>query len=94
MPTAEYILAMKLMALRIGGVDGEKDRGDIDHLIAIVGIKTPADLVALAARYYPEARVSSKLRVAAAGFIAAAVEERDGEAPRYLDRGRSGKPPG
>ncbi len=92
-PTAEYILAMKLMALRIGGVDGEKDRSDIDHLIAIVGIETPGDLVALAARYYPEARVSSKLRVAAAGLIAAAVKESDGEAPRYLDRGRGGKPP-
>lgn len=91
-PTAEYMLAMKLMSLRIGGVDGEKDRGDIDNLIRIVGVGTPQDLVALAARYYPEARVSSKLRTAAASLIGSAREDSDGEAPRYLDRGRRGEP--
>lgn len=93
-PTAEYMLAMKLMSLRIGGVEGEKDRGDIDKLIAVVAIATPEALVALAARYYPEARVSSKLRAAAAELIMSAAKESDGEAPRYLDRGRRGEPAG
>ena len=94
-PTAEYMLAMKLMSLRIGGVEGEKDRFDIQNLIAIVGVRSSEDLVALAARYYPEAKVSSKLRVAAAALLGGAGDkETDREAPRYFDRGRGGKPAG
>lgn len=37
-PTAEYILAMKLMAMRIGPGNGGKDRFDIVNLFKIVGI--------------------------------------------------------
>lgn len=93
-PTAEYMLAMKLMALRIDAVEGGKDKRDIDNLIAIIGIKTRQDLVAIAAHYYPEAKVSSKLLMSAERLIADAAKETMGEAPRYLDRRRGGKPAG
>lgn len=66
----------------------------IDNLIAILGIRTRQDLVAIAAHYYPEAKVSAKLLVSAERLIADAAKENAGEAPRYLNRRRGGEPAG
>ena len=86
-PTAEYMLAMKLMALRIDEVQNYKDRADIENLIVIVGIKSRAALIDLAARYYPDARASPKLILSADRILTDALRETRDEAPRYLDRG-------
>lgn len=91
-PTAEYMLAMKLMSLRIGAIESGKDKSDIDNLIALIGVKTKSQLIALATKYYPEARVSSKLRVAADRLLADAAGLSERETPRYLDRSGIGEP--
>lgn len=53
-PTPEYLLAMKLGALRINELTGGKDREDLKSLMAICDIKTPIDAMAFAAKFYPE----------------------------------------
>lgn len=89
-PTAEYMLAMKLMAMRIDQGEDRKDLADIEKLIRIVGISSKAALIDLAARYYPEARVSPKLILTADRILAAVWKEPPHEAPRYLDRSGRG----
>ena len=86
-PIAEYMLAMKLMALRIDDAQGFKDKADIDNLLSVTGITTKAGLIEVASKYYPEARVSAKLILAADQILAdQATEDRRHEAPRYIDR--------
>lgn len=60
-PTARYMLAMKLMSMRIDDTHQSKDLSDILHLMTINDIKDKQDLLRLAAGFYPEARVSGKL---------------------------------
>ena len=87
-PTPEYMLAMKLMSMRIDEFTGDKDRVDIENLIAIVGIDSKEALIDLASKYYPEAQASGKLHLAAEHLVRHAEEKkgRGDEAPRYLDR--------
>src|SRR5262249_12122340 len=56
-PTAEYMLAMKLMALRIAPTEG-KDLEDIISLMEVIGLKDKAKVVEFAAQFYPDARIS------------------------------------
>jgi hypothetical protein len=63
-PTPEYLLAMKLMAMRIDAASGAKDLDDILKLMIIVGVRRKEDIVSLAAQFYPEARVSGKIVLA------------------------------
>jgi hypothetical protein len=91
-PTPQYMLAMKLMALRIEAVGG-KDFDDILNLMRVVGITSPEQIVDLAAQFYPEAKISGKLRLALDDIWKAYQAKRkrsDDEAPQYL--GRSGPP--
>lgn len=88
-PSAEYILAMKLMAMRIGSADS-KDRADILNLMTILGLATAEETLAFVTRFYPDAKATSK--------VVMGIEElfRSGEnlgeslhdvAPTYLGRG-------
>ena len=92
LPTAEYILAMKLMAMRIGSARGSKDRGDIVNLMAIVGLTSAEDALQFVGTFYPQARVSPHV---AAGLeelfckTETISEEGRDVAPRYLGRGRA-----
>jgi hypothetical protein len=53
-PTAEYLLALKLKAARITDpVRGEAERLDILNLMRVVGISTVDDAIALLGRYFP-----------------------------------------
>ena len=92
-PTPEYMLAMKLMALRIAPTGG-KDLEDIVNLLQIVGLESKAKIVEFAASFYPEARISGKLRLALDdlwnNYQARIVSPPD-EPPEYL--GRSRRPP-
>jgi hypothetical protein len=63
-PTPEYMLAMKLMAMRIDVASGAKDLHDIVDLTRLLGLQHREQLLDLAAAFYPEARVSGKLHLA------------------------------
>lgn len=92
-PTPEYLLAMKLMALRIAPEEGGKDLNDILSLLSIVGLQRKEDIVSFAAGFYPEARISAKLSLAIDELWRLYEERRrrpGDEAPSYL--GRSGPP--
>ena len=91
-PRPEYMLAMKLMALRVDEASGAKDLHDILNLMSVAGVKTKAELIDVAARFYPEARVSAKLRLSADALIAES-RNRDSSRhapPQYFGRGRGG----
>jgi hypothetical protein len=92
-PTAEYVLAMKLMAMRIDTASGRKDLADILNLLAVTGIKEKSEIVQFAAAFYPEARASGRLLLSIEELWRAhekRAQESSDEAPRYL--GRSGPP--
>jgi hypothetical protein len=53
-PTAAYLLAMKLKAIRVSDpLRGEQERLDILNLMRVVGISTIDEAIALLARYFP-----------------------------------------
>lgn len=84
-PTAEYMLAMKLMALRIDSAGG-KDLDDILNRMEVVGLKKKDDIVEAAAKLYPEAKISGKLRLGL-DYVWQAYQARltqRHEPPRYL----------
>jgi hypothetical protein len=90
-PTAEYVLAMKLMAMRIDTASGQKDLADILNLLAVTGIKEKSEIVQFAAAFYPEARTSGRLLLSIEELWRAyekGARENSDETPRYL--GRSG----
>jgi predicted nucleotidyltransferase len=88
-PTPEYMLAMKLMAMRVETGD-QKDFEDIMNLMQVVGLKAKMEIIDFAAQFYPEARLSGKLRLALDDLWRAyetRLKRRDHEPPRYLGRG-------
>ena len=92
-PRPEYMLAMKLMALRLDEASGAKDLDDILNLMSVVGVKTKAALIDVAAQFYPEARVSAKLRLSADTLIAHSQNHESSRdaAPQYFGRGSGGR---
>lgn len=61
MPVPEYLLAMKCMASRIGGTDGESsDLPDIVFLLRKLGITSASQALQVVAQYYPAERISVK----------------------------------
>ena len=54
-PSADYLLALKLKAFRIlDPLRGETERLDILNLMRVVGISTAEDAIALLGRYFPQ----------------------------------------
>jgi hypothetical protein len=91
-PTPEYLLAMKLTAMRIGGAHGDKDRDDIVNLMDIVGLTSKEDALAFVAEFYPEARVSQRVTSGLDELFGMKIVPREEEpdvAPTYLGRGRA-----
>jgi hypothetical protein len=92
-PTAEYLLAMKLMAMRIDSASGQKDIADILNLLNVVGVKTKDDIITFAAAFYPEARTSGRLRLAIdqlwKSYETHTAQRDPSEPPRYLGRSRA-----
>jgi len=87
-PTAEYLLAMKLLAMRLDPAGGSSDLGDILRLMEVVGIAEKSELQSFAETFYPEARVSGRVRLG----IETIWRERQklrpggGDAPSYPGR--------
>src|ERR1700726_1743993 len=62
-PSAEYLLALKLKAVRVTDpVRGETERLDILNLMQVVGISTAEEAIALLGRYFPVSAASEKQR--------------------------------
>lgn len=59
-PTTEYLLAMKCLAMRIGDAEGH-DVEDIRHLITDLGLTTPQEVLDIVTRYYPASRITPKV---------------------------------
>jgi hypothetical protein len=60
-PTAEYLLALKLKAFRImDPVRGEAERLDILNLMRVAGISGMEEAIALLGRYFPMSAASSE----------------------------------
>jgi hypothetical protein len=58
-PSAEYLLALKLKAVRVTDpIRGETERLDIVNLMKVVGISTADEAVALLGRYFPVSAAS------------------------------------
>jgi hypothetical protein len=70
MPTAEYLLAMKCLASRIGAVETDADDvNDIIFLIRHLKLKNAAEVMELAASYYP-GRIPVKAQYLVEGLFA------------------------
>lgn len=60
-PSAEYLLALKLKAARIlDPLRGETERLDILNLMRVVGISTVEEAIALLGKYFPVSAASSE----------------------------------
>jgi hypothetical protein len=55
-PTAEYMLAMKCVSARFDS----HDRGDVEFLIRLLGLESPAGIFEVICRYYPRENVPAK----------------------------------
>ena len=61
MPTAEYLLAMKCLASRIGAGGGEADdTADIAFLIRHLGLRSPGAVMDIVSAYYPPQQIPVK----------------------------------
>jgi hypothetical protein len=80
-PSAEYLLALKLKAFRImDPLRGETERLDILNLMRVVGISTADDAIALLGRYFPVSAASSEKQ----RFLLANMNREGGsDAPKY-----------
>lgn len=58
--TPEYLLAMKCMAMRLGGIEGRHDKGDIIALIRHLKLNSADQALGIVAKYYPRAQIPPK----------------------------------
>jgi hypothetical protein len=80
-PSAEYLLALKLKAFRImDPLRGEAERLDILNLMRVVGVSTIEDAIILLGRYFPASAVSSEKQ----RFLLKNMNREGGaDAPKY-----------
>ena len=80
-PSAEYLLALKLKAARIlDPVRGETERLDILNLMQFVGISTIEDAIALLGKYFPVSAAASEKQQ----FLLRNMNREGGiDAPKY-----------
>jgi hypothetical protein len=82
-PTAEYMLALKLEALRVlHPKKGDEERRDIAALLKICDIHRPADAVSLLARYFPTSAQAPEKLIFLLRHLDIEEETANG-APRY-----------
>ena len=80
-PSAEYLLALKLKAARVTDpLRGETERLDILNLMQVVGISTADDAIALLGRYFPVSAASPEKQ----RFLLKNMNRKGGnDAPKY-----------
>lgn len=70
MPVPEYLLAMKCMASRLGGLSGESsDVADIIFLIRRLHLDSPQKVLNLVGQYYPASRIPVKTQYLVEGLF-------------------------
>jgi hypothetical protein len=70
MPVPEYLLAMKCMAARLGGTEGEQsDLPDIRFLIKHLGLQSPNAVLDLVRKYYPAERIPVRTQYVVLGLF-------------------------
>jgi hypothetical protein len=79
------------MAMRLDPTGDKSDLTDILNLLNIVGLQTPEEVLDFAASFYPEARISGRLRLGIRALWRAqdtTTQEGRHAAPIYLGRSR------
>ena len=91
-PSPEYLLVMKLMAMRIDPAGDKSDVADILNLLDIVGFTTEEAVIDFAASFYPAERISPRLRFGIRTLWRIKdnpTQEGRHATPAYLGRSRS-----
>lgn len=90
-PSPEYLLAMKLMAMRLDPAGEKSDVADILNLLAVVGLTTLEEVIDFASSSYPEAKISARLHLGLRELWRIKDIPTKGRhaTPSYLGRGRS-----
>ena len=81
-PTAEYLLALKVKAIRVlDPLKGQKEAEDIRNLMKVVGVESAAGVVEIMSRYFPRSAADPDKQV----FLLRHVLDNTGaaDAPRY-----------
>jgi len=80
-PSAEYLLALKLKAARVTDpIRGETERLDILNLMKVLGISTADEAIAVLGRYFPVSAASSEKQ----RFLLKNMNREGGiDAPKY-----------
>lgn len=81
-PTAEYLLALKVKAIRVlDPLKGPKEAEDIRNLMRVIGIESAAEAVEIMARYFPRSAADPDKQI----FLLRHVLNDAGaaDAPRY-----------
>ena len=82
-PSARYMLALKLKALRVAKFEkGTKDLADVAGLLRVVGVNDAEEAIAVLLEFYP----NSAADVEKARFVLKHIMSKEGplDAPRYL----------
>jgi hypothetical protein len=61
-PRPEYLFAMKCRAMRLGGVDENRDIEDIRRLAVEIGIRSVEEAMGLVASFYPRSQLQPKVQ--------------------------------
>jgi hypothetical protein len=91
-PSPEYLLAMKLMSMRIDPAGNKSDVADILNFLDIVGFTIEKEVIDFAASFYPEAKLSPRLRLSIRTLWRIKdnpTQEGRHATPAYLGRSRS-----
>ncbi len=83
----EYLFAMKCRAMRIGGVDGNSDIGDIRGLAAEIGIGTAESALDLVSRFYPHQILEPKVRFGLQGIFDGFLPDPDAASTEEQENG-------
>lgn len=84
-PTAPYLLALKLKAIRVNALRGDQERLDILNLMRVVGIRSVDEAIALLSRYFPVSGAHAEKQ----RFLLKNMNlEGAVDAPEYSRRGR------
>jgi hypothetical protein len=79
-PRPEYLFAMKCRAMRLGGVDENRDIEDIRRLAVELGIRSAEEALGLVASFYPRSQLQPKVQFGLEEIFSSLGEVRPEEA--------------
>lgn len=79
-PTAEYLFAMKCMAMRAEGIDGSHDISDIEGLADAAAVPDVAAAIAIVESFYPSSRIPVKVRFGIEEIMERVIQRRSARA--------------